>query len=235
LVFAFRNADELKLARDYCDQAIAIDPAYARAYAFKALSYAVGIYLIEPEDLPEGRTQGMACAETAVALDPTDGVCHWALGEAAFETKQYGLARDHMVRALALNPNDADVLAVSGYIHGATGDGEAGLRQMEMALERNPLSPSWYHWLRGIILFMLGRFDEALLAFGLYGSPNASIHRWRAVTLSQLGRIEEARAAVQALLAMRPDMSATEATKDLDYLPNLGQHIEALRQAGLPG
>jgi len=50
-----------------------------------------------------------------------------------------------MTRALTINPNDANVIAVSGYIHALTGDPEAGLLQMGMALERNPSNPSWYH------------------------------------------------------------------------------------------
>src|SRR5262249_18283943 len=146
---------------EYCNRAIEIDPSYARAHAQKAFSYIIGIQLMEAEDVEAWRQQALACAETALALDSMDGFCHWTVGEAAFQAKQHDRARDHMARALAINPNDADVLAVSGYIHALTGEPDTGLRHMEMALERNPLVPRWYHWLRGIILFTLGRYDEA--------------------------------------------------------------------------
>jgi Flp pilus assembly protein TadD len=189
---------------------------------------------MEAENVEEWRQRGLECAETAVALDPMDGFCHWSLGEAAVQAKQYDRALDHMARALAVNPNDANVLASSGYIHALTGDPEAGLRQMGTALERNLSSPSWYHWMRGIILYILGRFDEALRAFNLHSPPNPSILSWRTATLVELGRIDEARAAIQALLAIRPGATVSKARRSLDYTPNLDRYLESLRQAGLP-
>ena len=40
---------------------------------------------------------------------------------------------------------------------------------MEMALERNPSNPPWYHWVRGGLLYLAGRYDDAL----------AALARWR--------------------------------------------------------
>ena len=77
----------------------------------------------------------MESAERAVALDENDNVSHWALGEVVFHAGQIDRALTHMSKAVALNPNDADVLAVSGYIQCAAGDAELGFRQMEMAME----------------------------------------------------------------------------------------------------
>ncbi len=235
LVDTPRDGTDLKQAREYCDRAIQIDASYARAYAYKAIGYVVGISLMEGGSLEEWRREAMACAETAVALDPMDGVSHWAFGEAAFQAKQYDRARDHMARALAINPNDADVLIVFGYFLALTGDPETGLRQLGMARERNPLNhPSWYHWLGGVILFMSGQFDEALRALKLYNPPNPSTLRWRAVTLMKLGRIDEARSEVRELLAMQPDATVGTAAHYFDYLPNHRLYVETLREAGLP-
>jgi TolB-like protein/Flp pilus assembly protein TadD len=234
LVETPHDAADLNQARDYCDRAIEIDPSYARAHAAKAFSYIVGILLMEAENVEEWRRRALHCAETAVSLDPMDEFCHWSLGEAAVQAKQYQRALDHMARALTINPNDANVLAASGYVHALTGDPEAGLRQMGTALERNPSSPSWYHWLRGTILYILGRFDEALRAFNLHGMSNPSILRWRAVTLVELGRIDEARADIQSLLAIRPGVTVSEARRFLDYTPNPDHYLDSLRKAGLP-
>src|SRR5206468_12559593 len=106
--------------------------------------------------------------------------------------------------------------------------------QLEMALERNPSHPRWYDWVRGITLNLAGRYNEALAAFDLYGRPNADVLKWRAVTLVQLGRIDDARVTVQALLAIKPGLTIGEARITLDYLPNNESHLVALRQAGLP-
>src|SRR5262249_47683008 len=37
------DAADLITAREYCDRAIALDPNYARAHAYKALTYVIGI------------------------------------------------------------------------------------------------------------------------------------------------------------------------------------------------
>jgi adenylate cyclase len=221
-------------ARQYCDRAIQIDPSYARAHAYKALSYVIDIWVMEVEDLEGWRCKALECAEAALALDPMDGVCHWSLGEAALQANQHDRALDHMARALAINPNEADVLAASGLIHAVIGDPEAGLQQMEMALERNPLNPPWYLWTRGFILLMLRRYEEALRAFNRFGLPNSSALNWRAVTLVQLGQIDQAQADVRALLEMQPGATVSKVKQYFDYLPNLGQYLDALRQAGLP-
>src|SRR5688572_29498293 len=97
---------DLKQARHYCGHAIQLDPSYARAHAYKALSYTVGILIIEADDLTEWRKQALLCAEDALALDSMDSVSHWAMGEATFMVKQYERSLGHFARAISLNPND---------------------------------------------------------------------------------------------------------------------------------
>ena len=125
------------------------------------------------------------------------------------------------------------MLAVSGLIEAATGDPEAGLHQLNLATEHNPSSPPLYHWMRGIILCLSGEFDEALHAFNRFGTPNPGVLRWRAATLVQLGRIDEARADVRALLAIRPGATISEVKRSL-YVSKLDQYFDNLRQADLP-
>jgi len=69
LVDMAQTAADLREGRELCNQAIQIDPSFARAYAYKALSYTVGIFTMEPDDLNEWRKQALQCAEQAVALD----------------------------------------------------------------------------------------------------------------------------------------------------------------------
>src|SRR6185295_18251483 len=162
LIDAPRDISDLKLGREHCERAIEIDPSYARAHAYKSSSYIVGLALMEMGDIAEWQAQALASAERAVELDSLDNVSHWVLGEAAFWAGQPDRARQHIREALALNPNDADVLAVAGYVEAGLGDPEAGLRNMQLALERNPTNPRWYHWVTGVTLATLGRYEDAL-------------------------------------------------------------------------
>jgi TolB-like protein/Flp pilus assembly protein TadD len=234
LVDVAHTSEELREGREFCSRAIQIDPTFARAHAYRSISYVVGIMTMEADDLIEWRKEAVISAEKAVALDAMDAVSHWALAEATFVNKQIARSRAELVRAIALNPNDADVLAISALIHACCGEHELASEHLGMAVERSPSNASWYGWPMGCVLYLAGRHGEALAAFDAYGRPNASIHRWRAAALVKLGRIDEARTEMQALLALRPKLTATEARKIFDYLPNSDDFVAALRQAGLP-
>ena len=234
LVDMARGNAAIAQAREYCDRAIQADPSYARVHACKALTYVYENHLMLAENVDQGRIKAIKCAETAVALDPADGVCQWSLGEASLIASQFDRARNHLARAGELNPNDADILAISGWDHAVTGNPEAGLRYVETALERSPQNISWHNWTRGIILFLLGRFEAALRDFNLYSPPSSAILRWRAATLVQLGRIDEAHADLRAFLAVRPGTTVSEVKQYLSYVLKLDRYLDSLRQAGLP-
>lgn len=236
LIDAPRDIPDVELGREHCERALEIDPGYARAHAYRAFSYVVGISLMEMrmEDLTEWKAQALASAERAVDLDPLDNVSHWALAEAAFWAGQSDRARLHIRQALTLNPNDADALAVASYLEASLGDPDTGLRSMKLALERNPTSPRWYHWVTGVALAILGRYEEALKEYDRYGVPHADILKLRAIALVQLGRIEEARDQVRALLALRPDMTIAMVRKRDACMSDVNVRVESLRLAGLP-
>jgi TolB-like protein len=234
LIDAARDIIDLERGREHCERAIEIDPQYARAHAYRAASYIMGMSLLEGEDIVEWRAQALASAERAVELDSLDNVSHWMLGEAAFYSDQPDRALQHIRKALALNPNDADVLAVASYIEAALGDPEASLRNVKLALERNPTNPRWYHWATGAALARLGRYEEALREYDQYGLPHVDILKLRAIALVQLGRLEEANAQVRALLALRPDMTIAKFQKLDACMSRVGAGIESLRLAGLP-
>jgi hypothetical protein len=52
--------------------------------------------------------------------------------------------------------------------------------------------------------------------------------------LVHLGRIDEARSTVQALLEIRPAVTVGRLRQLLDYLPGLEDWPDCLRMAGLP-
>jgi len=229
-----RDEADVRQGREFCDRAIAIDPSYARAHAQKAFSYTVGLLMMEPEDLDEWRRLALDCAERAVLLDPMDAICHWALAEAAFISSQNERALEHITRAVAINPNDTEALAVSGYLHAFTGHAEHGLRLIDQALDRTPTHPSWYHWVRADILYICGQFEEASRTFKLHGPANPDTLLWHAATLVELGRIEDAHAEIQALLAIRPAATIDEFRRHHYFVPGLERFLENLRRAGLP-
>jgi Tfp pilus assembly protein PilF len=179
--------------------------------------------------------QALEVAERALALDPNDNVCHWIVGELAFKCGQVERAITHMDRALALNPNDADVLAVFGFMQCVIGNPDLGFRLMARAAERNPFNPTWYNWINGLCLCIHGKYREGLAELDRHVPANPAVMRLRAFALVKLGRVQEARAQMQDLLALTPDLCARTLEENLiEFQPVMPDLIATLREAGLP-
>jgi TolB-like protein/Flp pilus assembly protein TadD len=234
LVEVARTSEEVHEGRELCNHAIRIDPTFARAHTYRSMSYAVGIWTMEADDLDEWRKQAMLSAEQAVALDPADALSHWALAWASFNNGQKDRSRIHIGKAISMNPNDTEVLADAAFIHACYGDHTSALQHLDAARERNPSNPSSNSWVEGSVFYLVGRYSEAVAAFEAYGRPNESIRMWRAVSLIELGRIPEARAEMEALRTARPNLTVSLAQKVYIYMADRDDFFGAMRQAGLP-
>jgi adenylate cyclase len=234
LVGVARTSEELREGRALCDQAIRIDPTFARAHALRSMSYTTGIMTIEADDTDEWRRQALHSAETAVSLDPMDAMSHLALAWASFLVVQRDRSLAHCAKAAALNPNDPDVLGDAAFIHASYGDHDRALQHLEAARERNP-SQSLYSWAGGCMFYLVGRYGEAVAVFETYGDPNESIRLWRAASLVKLGRAGDAQADMQAALALKPKLTASVAKDIFRYMPDCDDFVDTLRRSGLPG
>jgi DNA-binding winged helix-turn-helix (wHTH) protein/TolB-like protein/Flp pilus assembly protein TadD len=99
----------------YYNQAIAIDPNYALAYAGLSFSYSVqgAIGSVRPV---EAYLKSKSAAETAVKLDDSLAEGHVALGgKSLFFERDWSDARKEFERAIGLNPNFADAHELLGY------------------------------------------------------------------------------------------------------------------------
>jgi tetratricopeptide (TPR) repeat protein len=95
-----------------------------------------------------------------------------------------------------------------------------------------------YHHLMSFALFVAGRYQEGLASADTSlrensGYPGA--YRVRAACLSQLGRIDEAKAAFAEFLRLAPDATVTsiKAHVPLKRPEDLERYIDALKRAGL--
>ena len=101
-------------ARECFRSAVALDPKYARAHANIAWTHVCEVFL----EIPATANAGSALQEIETALDIDDGDAwsHGVFGQLLFLLQEDDRAEIHFNRALALNPNDADVAAVFANI-----------------------------------------------------------------------------------------------------------------------
>jgi TolB-like protein/Tfp pilus assembly protein PilF len=213
-------------------QAMDLDPDYALALAYRGFAEVVAN---DYDDAPmEILQRALKMAATAVQMDENDGRCHWLL---AMATGYCGYPKEEerqLLRALALNPNEANVLATLGAVTAALGRHEEGIDRVREAMRLNPYHPEWYWIILGNIFYAAHRYEDALEAYQHRNNPGYWVFSRLAACNAQLGRMDEARAAAAEVMRRRSDFAISTLRRagwgrgDVDHIK------DGMRKAGLP-
>jgi TolB-like protein/Flp pilus assembly protein TadD len=224
--------DDNKCAVELFQQAIDLDPDYALARAYHAFA---DVVLHGYADAPSAvLDRALSRAASAVQLDDGDGRCHWILGVIHVYRGDLNTAERHYRRALALNPNDANVIAGLGRHLAFLGRPEEGVDRIREAMRLNPYHPEWYWNQLGMVLYAARKYADAAEAFGRVTLPGYWVLCRLAGCYAQMGRMSEAAAAAAEARRLRPDFSLAT-LRFPQWGPTEAEHIkEGLRKAGLP-
>jgi len=233
--FARITPEEHAAVRNILERSVREAPDHADTWAMLSMIYrgefAQGFNAgLDPLD------RALAAAQHAVELAPTHALGHYALATVYFFRKEmipFGVESE---RALKLNPLDASVKAYLGLLIAASGEWDRGCEMVESAMKLNPNCPGYFYFARACNGYRQGKYTEVLEAAARINMPNYfQVQALRAAALGQLGRWDEARKAVQDLLALRPDFAAVVRQEYAKwYSPELiEQIIDGLRKAGL--
>src|SRR5262245_28207084 len=149
-------------ARALFARALEIDPKYARAYAGLCLSYFNSLGCQAWEKWDERERCAFDYVHRAAELSASDAIVQVVLARILIYRRKYSEAAYHVDRALALNPNDTDVLVHAALCRAALGDAESALDLTRKAMRLYPAHPPWYWAVAGIALFVLGRDTDVL-------------------------------------------------------------------------
>jgi TolB-like protein/tetratricopeptide (TPR) repeat protein len=131
-------------SQEALEKALALDPAYAPAWALlaSAIYYNHGNAGPTLQSIREGQARALAAAEKAVSLAPDLSDGYLARGKLRlFVGRDWTGALADLERAIALNPGDPDALWTSArYLLGPTGQLARALAQGQRASELDPLS-----------------------------------------------------------------------------------------------
>ncbi len=153
--------EENAQARPLFEQAIGLDPQYARAYALLSFTYWRDTGWSPDPQNPE---RALALAQQAVALDDTLPIAHFALGLAYQLKNQYELAIAELERVIALDPNSAGGYAGLGVVLNSAGRPAEAIGWIEKAMRFNPRYPFWFAFQLGVAYRLTGRYAEAIAA-----------------------------------------------------------------------
>jgi TolB-like protein/Tfp pilus assembly protein PilF len=184
------------------DNAIALDPNYAAAFAARARAISViANQSANATAIRDNRQAALASARRAVELAPQFADGHSALGFILFTN---GLdaraAKPAFDKSLQYGSGDGDVLTGFAMFCGRTGRKEEAAATIQQAIARDPLNPTVYRS-AGQIAAMARRYEDALPLYtkALEMNPKASVvHSLKGAALYFSNRLKEARAAYAA-------------------------------------
>jgi len=145
-------------AREFFNQALVIDPSYARAYAGLSLSY-FNEWSCQLWNLWEiSEKSAFNYAAKAFQLDEGDHLVQMILGRIYLYRRQFEEAEHHIDRSLELNGNDADNLVQLATCMAFLGRAPEGEKLFRKALRLNPYRNLWYYQYGSVVYFVLREF-----------------------------------------------------------------------------
>ena len=225
------NAAALRLL----DRAIALDPNYAHAHAWKGCVLGQAWTYGWCEDREAIFQQVSAELEVALALDGNDSDVHRILAALSLNRDEHDRAAYHQERALALNPNYDLVVVQQGELLTWLGQPEEGIDWIKKAMRLNPYHPErfWSHL--GRACYCAERYAEAAEAFSRITRPDYTHHAFLAATFAQMGNDVAAAAHAAEALKREPKFSIAVylATQHYKRQVDRKRHEAGLVKAGL--
>ncbi len=222
-------------------ETIEIDPRFSSAYALLAQCYIQAAYHAWETSAREAISKAEEFAHKAVALDQQDPLAHAALGWVHMFNTEPDRSIKELNRALELNPN----LSIAyGHLSNALaflGRPDEALVAAERANRGSPRDPERYIWYIAIMNahFAAEQYEECveagekavLLQPNFYGG-----YVILAAALPYLGRIDEAKKAVQKVRKLMPRLTLKNTARNPMFVrkKDVARMLEGLRQAGLP-
>lgn len=233
-------------ARRFYEEAIKVDPAFARPYAGLAELAMMQWVFSDWGIQASHEIRALALAQKAVELDEQEAHGHAMLAWAYMLQRKFGRARRHLERAAALNPNDADTAMIRALCLAFLGDAKEAVETARQAIRLNPFHPDWYQSDLAVLLCLNRQYDEMQAIFE--GIPEIYPHTpaWRAAAYGLQGDLAAAHEAaerfgqnIRPIWRGRPDVSiAAFGQWFLDRLPlaraeDAAEIAKGLRAAGL--
>jgi adenylate cyclase len=232
------TADE---ARALAERAIAIEPGYAEAWT--VLARVLVQYYVHPHDpshaTPEMLRRARETAERAVELDPSYSGANAILGFALMWSREHEASLAAFERAVSLNPNDVNAMNLYGMALSYAGRYDEALGIWEISARLDPFRYPIMLAMHAMAHAMSGQLEQALpLARNCVERAPwmQNCQLWLAITASELGHEEEARAAVDRLLEINPRFGSAPILRVFPFADEkeAERFVDLLARAGVP-
>jgi tetratricopeptide (TPR) repeat protein len=237
--------DGLRQALTLYDKAVALDPAFAEAYAADART-TVYIWRASFNDIVQNapaRKRAYEKASRALELDPGLSSPYAILGIMQVVDRHYEEAIASVKRAVALGPGDAQAQIALGYVQLFAGNHAEAAAAVETALRLDPNLSAVDRQIAGFVFLIRGDSGKAIDALERTCADAPAVGDFRitlAAAYAQAGRLADAKAAIAEGLRLiaRPRYDSVSAARitwagQFRNARDGAVYIDALREAGL--
>jgi adenylate cyclase len=216
--FDHQDPSGLEAATVYFQQALDLDPSFAAAAAYIAVTRLCQVipgFVPAHDALDRARKE----AELAVRLDSNLPDAHAALGSVALLEWDWATAKSELSRALTLQPRNAIALYSSTSLASLLGKTDQAIQYVRADIAVDPLSPN-AHQLLGLVLFADGRADEAQASLeeALRISPMYFDAQYElAIVLISRGKFPQARTLLESFPEGDDDLGRMAASAALSF------------------
>ncbi len=229
-----RNRAAISLYRE----AIALDPQFVEAYAALA-RVALSILRLDQTDAlpgPIARKLAYESASKVLSLDPDNPRAYGVLAMLQASDGRHELALESAQKAVSLDPNNAVAYTGLATVLVYAGRHAKALEMMQTAFRLDPKPPNYFHGELALALFFNRRYAEAIEHLEKTREA-VPYDEELAMTYAELGRLDEAKVAVERLYENVPFANLAyyralwahyKRKQDLEHL------IGALRKADIP-
>ena len=232
------DARESSAAIAILDKTVRGHPDHGRAHSLLSFALLLSSFMGWSPSPPD-RELAARLAHRAVELDGRDAWAHLALAFQAFTGRQTREAVGHFRDALDRNPDFPAAAAFMGFALAFDGQSQDAIRWFETALQMSPRDPFCGFFYGGLSAaqYMAGSYAEAVASAqeALRMQPGIlGAHRCLCASLAQAGRMEEARAAMQMLRQLQPQLTLAWIRRSVPYTAGpMRRFLEGMRKAGL--
>ena len=230
------NRDDNAEAQHLLDRALALDPNYAHAHAWKACVLGQMWVYNWCADRDTTFQQVARELEITLALDDNDGDVHRILAALNLNRDDHDKAAYHQQRALALNPNYDLVVVQQGELLTWLGQPDEGIDWIKKAMRLNPYHPERFWGHLGRACYCAEKYADAAEAFSRITRPDHTHHAFLAATFAQMGNAVAAAAHAAEVLKREPTFSVADYLTTQHYKREADRlrHETGLLKAGLP-
>jgi adenylate cyclase len=236
------SKEDLYIARKFYQDAIELDPNYAYAYDLLGWTYIHEVARGFTQSKEQSLKNSEVLARKALELDPSLAEAVALLGIIYRFRQQFEKAVAEGERAIAMDPNNADNMAVHTVtiLNVNVGRYEEALALIERAIRINPKPAPYYITMLGIANMRLGKYAIAIEAFRsvLSKEPN-NMFAWMFLAICYVltDEVDNAQKAAVELVRIQPVFSIDlykMAMVVIEETESVRLDIGALRKAGIP-